>query len=64
MFQRILVLCYGNICRSPAAEAWFRNKLPSHIEVDSAGIGALVGRGADDTVKHLMDSHGVSLDEH
>jgi protein-tyrosine phosphatase len=41
---RILFVCLGNICRSPTAEAVFRQLLASSkarlaVEVDSAGIG-------------------------
>ncbi|WP_174615943.1 low molecular weight protein-tyrosine-phosphatase [Virgibacillus ihumii] len=41
---RVLFICLGNICRSPMAEAVFRNlvqqdNLSDKITVDSAGIG-------------------------
>ncbi|WP_106163115.1 low molecular weight protein-tyrosine-phosphatase [Tritonibacter scottomollicae] len=36
MMKRILFVCLGNICRSPAAEALVRDKCPE-IETDSAG---------------------------
>lgn len=40
---RLLMLCLGNICRSPTAEAVFRTRLAeagiTHVEVDSAGTG-------------------------
>ncbi|MBF9030198.1 low molecular weight phosphotyrosine protein phosphatase [Rhodobacterales bacterium HKCCE3408] len=36
--MRILVVCLGNICRSPAAEAVLRDRLPA-AEIDSAGTG-------------------------
>ncbi|MEO1109606.1 MAG: low molecular weight protein-tyrosine-phosphatase [Pseudomonadota bacterium] len=36
MTQRILFVCLGNICRSPAAEGVFRAKAPRHT-TDSAG---------------------------
>ena len=46
MFNTILVLCTGNICRSPIAEALLKNALPGR-HVHSAGIGAMVGWPAD-----------------
>ncbi len=36
MTHRILFVCLGNICRSPAAEGVFRARAPGHI-TDSAG---------------------------
>lgn len=40
--MRILVVCHGNICRSPAAEAAIRKAAEARgleVEVDSAGTG-------------------------
>jgi protein-tyrosine phosphatase len=38
MKTRILMVCLGNICRSPLAEGILRSKLPRDVfEVDSAG---------------------------
>ena len=42
MTVRILTLCLGNICRSPAAAAVIRREAAAagvHVEVDSAGTG-------------------------
>ena len=36
MTTRILFVCLGNICRSPAAEGVFRGLAP-HLHIDSAG---------------------------
>lgn len=64
MFERILVLCYGNICRSPAAEFMLRQRLPERFIVDSAGVGALVGRGADETVTQLLQARDIDVSAH
>ena len=38
---KILMVCLGNICRSPLAEGILKSKIPgSKITVDSAGTGA------------------------
>lgn len=40
MATKILMVCLGNICRSPLAEGILRSKLPSTLfEVDSCGTG-------------------------
>ena len=39
MPTRILMVCLGNICRSPLAEGILRSKLSSDFYIDSAGTG-------------------------
>lgn len=39
MQRDILFVCLGNICRSPAAEAVFRERAPAGMRIDSAGTG-------------------------
>ena len=63
MFDHILVLCTGNICRSPVAEALLRAALPGKV-VASAGLGALVGHKADATAAELASQAGLDLSEH
>ncbi|MFT4274112.1 MAG: protein tyrosine phosphatase [Pantoea sp.] len=63
MFDSILVICTGNICRSPTAERLLRKLIPGK-QIDSAGISALVGHEADDSAKDVAQEHGVSLDGH
>ncbi|MCQ9326768.1 low molecular weight protein-tyrosine-phosphatase [Neisseria dentiae] len=46
MYQKILIVCIGNICRSPTAERLLQQKMP-HLQVSSAGLRALVGKDAD-----------------
>lgn len=47
---KILMVCLGNICRSPLAEGILASKLPQkHFTVDSAGTGPWhVGRQPDE----------------
>lgn len=39
MARKILMVCLGNICRSPLAEGIMRSKLSEDFTVDSAGTG-------------------------
>lgn len=63
MFQRILIVCTGNICRSPVAEAMLRRALPAK-QIASAGLGALVGQGVDPTARQLAEADGLDVSAH
>lgn len=63
MIKSILVVCTGNICRSPIAERLLRQALPSK-KVDSAGVGALVGQGASSLAVAVARQNGISLEGH
>jgi protein-tyrosine phosphatase len=67
MFQNILVLCLGNICRSPIAEYLlkdFAKKNNLNLNVDSAGITALAGYPAHELSVHIMQEQGIDMTEH
>jgi protein-tyrosine phosphatase len=67
MFERILVVCVGNICRSPMAAALLARRLSKRappIVVESAGIAALVGRPADPIAVELMRDRGLDISSH
>ncbi|MBP2200334.1 protein tyrosine phosphatase [Pantoea cypripedii] len=63
MFDSILVICTGNICRSPTAERLLRKLIPEK-QIDSAGIAALVDHEADASAAAVAEEHGVSLAGH
>ena len=45
--QNILVVCVGNICRSPMAEFFLKTAHPD-LHIESAGLSAMVGHSADE----------------
>ena len=63
MFNKILVVCVGNICRSPSGEYLLKKMLASKI-VASAGVGALVGKSADKMACEVANENALSLEGH
>ncbi|MBS0857083.1 MULTISPECIES: protein tyrosine phosphatase [unclassified Tatumella] len=63
MFNSILVVCTGNICRSPIGERLLRQALPDKT-IDSAGVGALVDHEADSSAIAVAGQHQLSLQGH
>ena len=63
MFNSILVVCTGNICRSPIGERMLRRALPGK-KIDSAGVGALVDHAADNSAIAVAEKHNLSLEGH
>ena len=65
--QRLLFVCLGNICRSPAAEGVFlhliaREGLEDQFVVDSAGTGGWhVGNPADRRMRAAAERRGIHL---
>lgn len=65
--QRLLVVCAGNLCRSPLAEALVRARLAQtgpDLEVASAGLIAAVGEPADGLMCLVAQAHGLDLSLH
>ena len=63
--QRILVVCHGNICRSPFAAALIAARFgAAGFEVRSAGLYAGEGALADDSAKRTALRFGADLDAH
>jgi len=66
MTKKILMVCLGNICRSPLAEGILRNKIEqrglSNIQVDSAGTSNYhTGEHPDQRSMLNARSHGVDI---
>jgi protein-tyrosine phosphatase len=67
VFKRVLMVCTGNICRSPMAEVLLARRLRDRglsTAVQSAGLGALVGCPADPIACALMSARGLDLGSH
>ncbi|MDW6091975.1 low molecular weight protein-tyrosine-phosphatase [Vibrio rhizosphaerae] len=67
MFENILVICAGNICRSPYAAERLQRLMPSY-SVCSAGLvtekSGLVGAPADLTAQDIACTLGIDLTGH
>jgi len=65
--KRILCVCLGNICRSPAAEGVLQHRvsvrgLAEQFEIDSAGTsGFHVGEPADSRMRRAAQARGYTL---
>jgi len=64
MGHKLLVVCVGNICRSPMGEAVFARALGEAWTVESAGLGALVGHGAAPEALVSLAARGYVLEGH
>jgi protein-tyrosine phosphatase len=62
-FDNILVVCVGNICRSPIAEALLKDRFPQK-HIDSAGLGALVGNPVDPKSQQVMMPYNIDMSDH
>jgi len=63
MKTKILMVCLGNICRSPLAEGILSSKLNKNIFfVDSAGIGSWhQGEAPDQRSINVAKKHGIDI---
>lgn len=62
MFESILVVCEGNICRSPTAAALLGRHTGSRVE--SAGTAALTGHDMDPVARAVAEQHGLPCPPH
>ena len=63
MFDRILVVCVGNICRSPTAEFMLQELLPAK-QLESAGLHALAGQDMDPQARAVAENAGIACPAH
>lgn len=67
MFNRILVVCTGNICRSPMVEALLKASLPNHT-IESAGTAVaksrLTNARAHKYSQQVCTENGLDLSSH
>tara|TARA_B110000305_G_C19117485_1_gene482737 strand:- start:19 stop:474 length:456 start_codon:yes stop_codon:yes gene_type:complete len=65
--MKILMVCLGNICRSPLAEGILQAKINSiglDIKVDSAGSGGWhAGQGPDQRAVAIANKHGINISQ-
>jgi protein-tyrosine phosphatase len=59
----VLVVCEGNLCRSPLAAAMLTVRLPQ-AEIGSAGLAPPNGRPADPLARDMAHARGLNLDAH
>ncbi len=66
--HHVLIVCTGNICRSPMAEGMLKNQLSDllakRVTVSSAGTHALHGNQAQPFAIQAMQSRGIDISEH
>lgn len=63
MFEHILVVCTGNICRSPVGAAMLAQALPN-LRIESAGVKALDGEGVAAEARALAEADGLEVAAH
>ncbi|MCK5846788.1 MAG: low molecular weight phosphotyrosine protein phosphatase, partial [Bacteroidales bacterium] len=65
--QKVLMVCLGNICRSPMAEGVVRDEFRKrgiNVQVDSAGTAAYhIGEGADSRAQAELLKHNIDISE-
>jgi protein-tyrosine phosphatase len=65
MFSNVLVVCVGNICRSPMAEALLRQRAKApDVQITSAGTHALRGHSMDPMAQTVLHMHEVQSTHH
>ncbi len=65
MVTKVLMVCLGNICRSPIAEGVLRAKVdPALVQVDSAGTGNYhIGKMPDKRSVAVASRYGIDISQ-
>jgi protein-tyrosine phosphatase len=63
MIDTVLIVCEGNLCRSPIAQGLLQREM-ADVEVTSAGLSASKGAQIDHVAHELLTSRGVDMSSH
>ncbi|MFB9123937.1 low molecular weight phosphotyrosine protein phosphatase [Paraburkholderia dipogonis] len=63
MIDTVLIVCEGNLCRSPMAQGLLQREL-SDIEVTSAGLSAAKGAPMDRFAREMLSDRGIDMSSH
>ncbi|CAE6844873.1 Low molecular weight protein-tyrosine-phosphatase Ptp [Paraburkholderia nemoris] len=63
MIARILIVCAGNVCRSPAAQGLLSRELRDKVVI-SAGLAAVSGMRIDPVMSEMLSTRGLNMSGH